>query len=132
MTKVGCKIFVLMIFVFQISFGQKELFGTWKVNCPMEKVDVASVKYCGLCPTSQKDKSSITVNEFEMEIDQIEIKLIMNNVKTAVQYKWNEDIYTIEFNFKEIKYKFKVLWTNEDNMRILKTDDGQLMVLRKR
>lgn len=122
----------LLTFIFQTSFGQSNLFGTWIASCPLEKTDAASAKFCGLCPTVQKDKSSMDINDFEMTVDKNEIKLKIDGKTTPLKYSWDEDLQSIGFQYKDTKYSFKVLSGGQSNFRVLKNPDGQIVMLTKK
>ena len=132
MTKLNhLTLIALLTLMFQLSFGQKSLFGTWTVSCPLEKTDAASVKFCGLCPTVQKG-NSMDINDFEMTVDKDEIKINIDNKITPVKYIWKEDLETIEFQYKDLKCKFVVLSNSQNNIRILKSAEGNIITLEKK
>ncbi len=120
---------VLLALVFQSSFGQTEILGNWKVSCPFEKTSISSAVFCSLCPISQKNPSSLIVNDFEMKIGKTEITLVMDSIVTTVNYVWNEDVSSLEFSFKLNNYTFKVLSGFESNRILLKDQSGLLLSL---
>ena len=120
----------LLTLLFQSSFGQKELFGEWKVNCPFELADKSSTTVCNLCPIIKKD-NGFMVQTFEMKIEKDEIKFNANNLIEAVKYKWNDITKSIEFDYNENNYQFKVLVASyvAKERYILKNKDGMLLLL---
>ena len=120
-----------LTFLFQFSQGQSELYSTWTVSCPMEKTNAASGKISGICPMSE-DNSGIKISEFEMIIDKDEIKFSMDESKSGVKYKWDDELNAIEFKRKNNTYKFKVLLSSNENFIVLKSTDDLILTLVKK
>ena len=116
----------------QFSFGQNELLSTWQVSCPMEKVNGASGKFCGLCPMNQKDINSMTISDFEMTVDKEEIKFNMGNIKSSAKYILDNDLNAIRFKYNGIDYTFKVLLSSNNDFIVLKNTDGLIVTLVKK
>lgn len=113
------------------SFGQSELFGDWKVSCPIEYKDKATIVFCGLCPTVQ-ESASVLMEDFEMQIDKDEIKLNMKYSGTTVKYKWEDKTKSIEFVYNKNTYRFNSLFTDKSNLLILKDKDGLILLLQRK
>lgn len=113
------------------SFGQSELFGDWKVSCPAEYKDKATIAFCSLCPTVQEN-ASVLMDDFEMEINKDEIKLNMKYSSTPVKYKWEDKTKSIEFAYNKTTYKFNTLVTDKSNLLILKDKDGLILLLQRK
>ena len=111
------------------SYAQKELYGTWIVSCPLEYIDKATSTYCGICPSEKKSESSIVIKNFELLVDENEMTFNINDIVYKVKYIWISETHSIEFTFKEHKYKFKTLYNCGKNNYILKDEDGQLLTL---
>ena len=120
----------LLTMMFQVSFGQKELYGNWQVTCPFELADQTGVTVCSLCPVIKR-QVGYTVQGFDMTVDKDEIKFNFNNeIKKAVKYKWDDTTKTIEFVYNEKTYQFRTLFSYAETERyILKNNDGLLLIL---
>ena len=116
--------------MFQVSFGQKELYGNWQVTCPFELSDQTGATVCGLCPVIKR-QVGFTVQGFVMTVDKDEIKFNFNNeIKKAVKYKWDDKTKSIEFIYNEKTYQLKTLFAYVATERyILKNNDGLLLML---
>jgi|JI10StandDraft_1071094.scaffolds.fasta_scaffold635495_2 hypothetical protein len=122
---------ILFLGLVPMSFGQAQLFGKWTANCPTERLDIATVQFCELCPMKIIDKTSLKILDFELNFDQKMVNLNIDNKVVSVPYKWNEATESIQLTYNNIFYSFKILTTNNPKLIILKNTDGNLMILNK-
>lgn len=125
-------ILTLLLLFSNISLAQSNLYGTWKVSCTSKQISTSSAQFCALCPIKQTDGSSLEVNDFEMTINEAEIKLTIDSVVTPVKYKWNKKSQTILFEYKTNSYEFTLLPSKTDNQKTLKEKSGTLITLYKK
>jgi hypothetical protein len=122
---------ILFLGLVPMSFAQSQLLGKWTANCPTERLDIATVQFCELCPMKIIDKTSLKILDFELNFDQKMVNLNIDNKVVSVPYKWNEATESIQLTYNNIFYSFKILTTNNPKLIILKNTDGNLMILNK-
>lgn len=118
----------LLIFASKLFYGQSLIIGKWKVSCPSEKTSSSSVKFCSLCSISQNDVSSLEIKSFEITINESKIIIRKDSVNNTLPYVWNERTNTLEFKYQNKTYKFSLLISEPNNLRILKDNDGLLVL----
>jgi hypothetical protein len=126
--------------IFQSAIGQKLysfapdlLYGTWQVVCTYDESDEKATTVCSLCPLIVRD-NGFTIQGITMKISKAEIILNFNEEKkSSVKYKWDDIAKALEFNFKEVNYKFTVIEASiyPSPSYILRNKDGRLLVLIK-
>jgi hypothetical protein len=100
------------------------------VNCPIEIVNGVG-KFCSLCNANLSDEVSLIVNDFEININDSDWVFKSETIPIAVKYKWGSDNSTIEFQFKENSYKFKLSPIKETGKLILEDTKGLKLNLEK-
>lgn len=123
--------FTLATIMVQICYAQNEQFGTWKVSCPLEKMDIASISHCTICPMRQSKREGMTISTFEMTISHDGIQFNMNDSIITTKYTWDETVNGIEFDLNGKHFKFKVLSTVDKTHAIWLTDGRAVIQLER-
>lgn len=128
--RVGIILFLLSFCHFT-TFGQTEIFGHWKAGCYLERNGDGSLTACSICPTSLKN-NQLELSEFELEINNLTIKITMDGKSTSTTYKWDGKLEIISFEYEKTKFSFKVLRGSSDKKIILKENKcGGVLLLTK-
>lgn len=120
------------MFFSQMIFAQVPMLGTWKVSCPSEKTSPSSAKFCDLCSIAQTDASSIEIKSLEITVKKSELIIRKDSANVTTGYIWNERANTFEFKYQNKTYKFNLLISEPDNLRILKDKDGLVVLFEKK
>lgn len=113
--------------------AQSEIFGHWKVSCYLERIQGGSITFCGICATSKNDNLKFKINDFELEINEQNIKIIIDGKTTNSNYTWDRNIDAITFEYEKTNYTFKVLRSSSDSNYILKENScGGMLLLSKK
>lgn len=117
---------------FQNFYAQKNINGKWKAKCTVEQVDQFSIRFCEICKTDKKGRSNLKPIDFELDFEKNDVTVKIENYVSIKSFELNETLGTIEFYFKDILYKFKILWTNDPKLIILQNEDQSLILLNKK
>lgn len=131
MIKIQISLILLFFLIDFSSYGQSELYGLWKVNCPIEYTGKNAVAFCGICPATQENNTA-SIENFEMEITAKEINIQKEHQTTAVPFKWDDAIKTLTFSYDKNNYVFKVLITDRTDLLIWKDKGGLLLLLQRK
>lgn len=125
--------FVFTLFVSKYSYSQSALYGTWTVNCLIEKTSLTTFTFCDICKyENSKDKSCLNVVDFELSINKENLIVSQSGIKETLTYIFNTENDILEFNFKGKTYKFSVLFNGFDDSVILKSEDADILFLKKK
>ncbi len=129
------KIRFILVFVFTSvalsTQAQNELFGKWKGTCPIERMSEASIEHCLFCHISSSKGGGMMISDFELTINHANMTVNMMDELTIINYQWDESIHGISFDFKNLHFDFKVLGLLQDDVLILKTTDGAVILLER-
>lgn len=89
------------------------------------------MRFCGICETEKINDASMSIIGFELKIHKDELTITQYGKTQTVKYVYFSDINTIEFEFKGEKYKFKIISTVDNVSFILKSEDGNLLFMKK-
>lgn len=124
-------IFLILSCSYLTTFGQAEIFGHWKASCYLERKLDGSLAICGLCPT-KLEKNQVEINDFELEISNQMLKIIVDGKSTNITYSWDSKADAISFEYEKSKYTFNVLKGTSTNSYILKNNSpGGVLLLTK-
>ncbi len=124
---------LILTLPFYAAYGQSEIYGRWNASCIFERNQNGSLTSSGLCPLSIKENNKLEINDFEFEISEQNIKIIINGKTTSVKYTLEGSVDAISFQYEKNLYIFKILRSTSVSNFILKDINcGGLLLLSKK
>lgn len=132
MSIMNARFTALLLFVtFFASAQQVDMKGKWRVNCVLEKKDMATLHVCDICPTTILANNTAVVEEFDLEFLDKTIKVPTEEVTIEIPYTFNSKINEIKFHYKEKDYAFKAMIVSDSNVQILMAESGEILYLKR-
>lgn len=133
--KVIFLIITISLLFTQKNLAQIDLSGSWIAYCVLEQPEKNSVSFNTFCKYAfSEDNTEIRVETPVLFFEKDYFKIITENDSVKVAYHIDENLYTLEFVYREITYNFKILSVFKFSgiNYILKSDVGSLILLEKK
>lgn len=74
----------------------------------------------------------MSIENFNLVFEKDYLTVIVDDVSTTIDCKYDEDLELFSFTYNEEDYEFKMLKVVGESLYIIKDDDGMLILLKRK